>query len=357
MTRYRFLFLLSILFALCGAVSAQPTMVFEQTTQELGTLLWHTPRTATFKFTNKGTRDLTILDVRTDCGCTVADWTRTAVAPGGTGTITATYDAEMLGHFQKGLAVYTDLDPKPFYLSLMGQVSLTQTEPSVEYPYQIGDYFLSTDNIEFDDVNRGDEPATVLYVYNSGKKSYSPELMHLPKYLMAEAIPEVIRPGRTGRIILTLNSAGLSQMGLTQTSIYLSRFPGDRVCKDTEINVSATLLPDFLDTPTQHALAPVAAIDSTHITLGPLSKKKKVSGELVLRNTGRTPLVISALQVYNPGISVSIGKRRIDPGQAEKLKITVHANNTYFKGRRRILLITNDPDHSKMVIDVEVLGA
>ena len=65
-------------------------MVFEQTTQELGTLLWHTPRTATFKFTNKGTRDLTILDVRTDCGCTVADWTRTAVAPGGTGTITAT---------------------------------------------------------------------------------------------------------------------------------------------------------------------------------------------------------------------------------------------------------------------------
>ena len=111
------------------------------------------------------------------------------------------------------------------------------------------------------------------------------------------------------------------------------------------------------DTPTQHALAPVAAIDSTHITLGPLGKKKKVSGELVLRNTGRTPLVISALQVYNPGISVSIGKRRIDPGQAEKLKITVHANNKYFKGRRRILLITNDPDHSKMVIDVEVLGA
>ena len=203
-------------------------------------------------------------------------------------------------------------------------------------------------------MNRGDEPSTVLYVYNSGKKSYSPELMHLPKYLMAEAIPEVIRPGRTGRIILTLNSAGLSQMGLTQTSIYLSRFPGDRVCKETEINVSATLLPDFLDTPMQHAMAPVAVIDSTHISLGPLGKKKKATGELVLRNTGRTPLVISALQVYNPGISVSIGKRRIAPGSSEKLKISVNANNTFFKGRRRVLLITNDPDHSKMVIDVEV---
>ena len=58
--------------ALPGMLRAQPALSFEQTAQELGTLLWHTPRTATFKFTNKGTRDLTILDVRTDCGCTVA---------------------------------------------------------------------------------------------------------------------------------------------------------------------------------------------------------------------------------------------------------------------------------------------
>ena len=74
----------------------------------------------------------------------------------------------------------------------------------------------------------------------------------------------------------------------------------------------------------------------------------------MLRNTGKTPLVISALQVYNPGIGVSLGKRNINPGQSEKLKITINANNTYFKGRRRILIITNDPEHSKIVIDVTI---
>ena len=351
--------LITLLFALListlhSTLSAQPLLSFDQNTQELGTLLWHTPRTATFKFTNKGTTDLRITEVRTDCGCTAVDWTRTPVGPGSTGIIQATYDAEMLGHFQKGIAVYTDLDSRPVYLTLMGQVSMTQTEASMEFPYKIGDYYLSTDNIEFDDVNRGDTPAFALSIFNAGKKSYTPELMHLPKYLTVEADPEIIRPGRTGHLLITLNSSGLNTMGLTQTSIYLSRFPGDRVCKETEINVSATLLPDFIDTPVQHAMAPVAVIDSTHISLGPLGKKKKVTGELVLRNTGRTPLVISALQVYNPGISVSIGKRRIAPGSSEKLKISVNANNTFFKGRRRVLLITNDPDHSKMVIDVEV---
>lgn len=335
------------------SVQAQPLMQFDQTAKEMGTILWKTPRTTTFKITNKGTKDLIITNVRTDCGCTNAKWTRTPIGPGSTGTIEATYDAEMLGHFNKGIAVYTNVENQPRYLKIMGHVSMTQTEPSVEYPFQIGDYFLSTDNIEFDDVNRGDTPTQTLYIYNSGKKSYHPDLMHLPSYLSIETNPSVIRPGRIGRVMITLKSEELHDMGLTQTSIYLSRFPGDRVSKQTELNVSATLLPDFMETDTT-GNSPVARIDSTSITLGPLDKRGKASGSLVLENTGKSPLKIKALQVYNPGIGVSLNKRVIDPGDSEKLKITVNSTNSYFKGRHRILMITNDPDHSKIVIDVVI---
>ena len=347
--------LLSLVLMTTLSVKAQPRLEFEHTTQELGTLLWHHPRTATFKVTNKGTQDLLITNVRTDCGCTDAEWTTTPIGPGGSGMIKATYDAEMLGHFNKGLAVYTNLDDKPHYLQLVGVVAMNDAvEHTAEYPYKVGDYYLSTDDIEFDDVNKGDTPTAVLSILNSSKKSFRPELMHLPKYLTAQADPAVIRPGRVGRVLLTLNSNELHTMGLTQTSVYLSRFMGDRVSKETEINVSATLLPDFIETPSGQALAPVAQLDSTQITLPPLGKKKKVSGQLMIRNMGKTPLIINALQVYNPGISVSLNKRRIDPGQAEKLKITINANTTYFKGRRRVLLITNDPEHSKIVVDVVV---
>ncbi len=333
---------------------AQPRVHFEQQTQELGTLLWQTPRTVGFPFTNKSTSAVRIKKVRTDCGCTKAEWPKTSIEPGGSGKITVTYDAELLGHFNKGIAVYTDADSVPYMLNVIGQVAMTQTKPTEEYLFKVGDYYLSTDNIEFDDVNRGDQPTYVLSIFNGSKKSFHPELMHLPKYLSAKADPEVIRPGRVGRMLLTLNSHYVPAMGLTQSNIYLSRFMGDRVSKETEINVSVTLLPDFIDTPSQLALAPVAKIDSTSITIGPLAKNKKAKGELLLANTGKTPLIVSALQVYNPGISVSLSKRRIMPGESEKLKITVNANNTYFKGRRRILLITNDPTNPKMVIDVIV---
>lgn len=345
--------LFALLIAFAVNAVAQPQLSFDSPTQDLGTLLWHVPQTAQFTLTNKGTQSLTITNVRTDCGCTMADWTDQPVGPGASTQIKVSYDAEMLGHFNKKVAVYTSVSDEPVYLTLMGVVSMTKSgEVSAQYPYQVGDYFLSTDNIEFDDVNRGETPTYALSILNSSKKTFRPELMHLPKYLTAHADPSVIHPGRVGRVLLTLDSNKLPTMGLTQTSIYLSRFMGDRVSKETEINVSATLLPDFLDTPTQHALAPQLELDSTHITMQPLGKKKKVSSQIVLRNTGKTPLVISALQVYNPGLSVSLNKRRIDPGQSEKLKITVTANTSYFKGRRRILLITNDPDHSKVVIDV-----
>ena len=178
--------------------------------------------------------------------------------------------------------------------------------------------------------------------------------MHLPRYLSAKADPETVRPGRVGNIYVSLNSELLRTMGLTQTHIYLSRFPGDKVNKENEIYVSATILPQNEWTAEQLAAAPTATLDSLSLDLGDMAGKKKVRGYITISNTGKSPLVISALQVYNPGLSVSLNKRRIKPGQSDKLKITVNANSHYFKGRRRVLLITNDPQNQKIVIDVTV---
>lgn len=343
--------------SLCSALhaTAQPKVEFEQTTQEMGTLLWQTPRTATFRLTNKSTSELRITHVDADCGCTSTDWTRTPIEPGGTGVVTATYDAELLGHFNKAVAVYTNIDEQPHYLSLVGEVSLTHKEPAAEYPFRIGEYYLSADNIEFDDVNRGETPTYTLSLFNASKKSYRPELMHLPKYLSVQTDPEVVQPGRVGRLILTLHSEELPAMGLTQTSIYLSRFMGDRVNPDTEIGVSTTLLPDFLDTPSQMELAPVAHLDSTSIRIGPLDRRGRATAKIPLRNDGKTPLEIKALQVYNPGLRVSLSKRRLNPGEEEKIKITLDEQGPQSRGRRRILLITNDPRQPKMIIDVTVV--
>ena len=339
---------------LCLAATAQPLASFDQTTRDMGTLLWQQPGVATFTLTNKSTESLSISRVRVDCGCTNVDYPRTPIAPGGTAQIKVVYNAELLGHFNKGLAIYTNLSAEPFNLRIIGHVAEQKAETTEQFPYQIGDYFLSTCNVEFDDVNRGDQPSYSILLYNAGKKSYKPELMHLPKYLTAHYDPEIIRPGRVGRLVLTLDSKKLQNMGLSQCDIYLSRFAGDRVNKETEINVSATLLPNISDLASDPNKVPQLRRDSTAISLTLNPKKQKATGTLLLSNQGNAPLVIKALQVYNPGISVSLGKRTLKPGEQQKMKISVNALSDYFKGRRRILLITNDPEHMKTVVDVTI---
>lgn len=74
----------------------------------------------------------------------------------------------------------------------------------------------------------------------------------------------------------------------------------------------------------------------------------------MLSNKGTAPLLIQALQVYNPGISVRLNHRKIAAGAQERMRITISATAQTFKGRHRILLITNDPKQPKMVIDINV---
>ncbi len=327
---------------------------FDKIRHDFGSMLWHKPGTAQFKVHNDGETPLIVKDVHPDCGCTAVQWSQTPIAPGDTGTVRATFDAELLGHFEKQLAVYTNTSDQPLYLTLSGDVVTEIKGETKDYPYHIGDIYLDTDNIEFDDVHRGDTPSKTLKIYNAGRQSLEPELMHLPKYLSVEADPQVIRPGRTGRLHFTLNSELLRTYGLTQTSVYVSRFAGDRVNRENELYVSATLLPEQAYTDEELAKAPRAELDSTSINMGSLNGKKRLKRTVILKNTGNTPLKITALQVYNPGLSVSLGKRTLMPGQSDKLRITVNASTAHFKGRRRVLLITNDPANPKIIIDITV---
>jgi hypothetical protein len=78
---------------------------FASETIDLGKLKQGVPTTATFTVTNIGTEPLIIEQATATCGCTVGDYTKPPIAPGKTGTITATYNAAAPNHFDKHLTV------------------------------------------------------------------------------------------------------------------------------------------------------------------------------------------------------------------------------------------------------------
>ena len=78
---------------------------FASETIDLGKVKQGVPATATFVITNVGTEPLIIEQANPTCGCTMGDYTKAPIAPGKTGTITATYNAAAANHFDKHLSV------------------------------------------------------------------------------------------------------------------------------------------------------------------------------------------------------------------------------------------------------------
>lgn len=347
--------LLSICLFWTVCVMAQPKMKFNKEINDFGIVLWANPATAVFEVTNTGNTPLVINDVQTSCACTVADWPRTPIAPGASAAVTAVFDAKALGTFYKEVMIASNATTEPVYLQMRGKVVANNDEIAVDesFEYAMGDVRMNKDALSFDAVNRGSDPVEEILVMNTSRASFEPVLMHLPDYLEVTCIPQRIPAGRTGKLQVKLLTDKLNDMGLTQTSVYLSRYFGDKVGEENEIPVSVVLLPDFSNlTASQKARAPHAQLSTTQLKIS-LAKKAKGNGTITIKNVGLSTLKIDRLQVFSPAIGVSLPKKEIAAGATVKMKITVQKDKLKKNRRPRILMITNDPDQPEQIITIQ----
>ena len=250
------------------AAVAQPRFTSNTEMYSFGQIEWKHPATVQYIITNTGDAPLVLTEVEPDCACTVAQWTQTPIAPGEKGTVNVTFDAKALGHFQKSVTIYSNAHPNVAYLHFSGEVVREVKDFTRSHPYLIGQIRIDKNSLEFPDIQYGEHPVIHIGVVNLSDRPYEPVLMHLPTYLQMEAEPGVLQKGEKGVITLTLNSERLADFGLTQTSVYLSRFSGDKVGDENEIPVSAILVPDFSGmTETEKTNAPVMRLSTKNIDL------------------------------------------------------------------------------------------
>ena len=241
---------------LCGGL-AMAEIKFDLNALHLGQVEWYTQTRAVVTMENNSQKPVKIVKVLASSGQVTPEWDKEPIASGAQAALNLNFKADMLGHFEKAIYVYTDDQQAPYVLKFTGQVVQVKDNYQGDFPYKVGNLLLSTDNIEFDDVSRGEKPEVSISVRNDGQEIYHPELMHLPKYMSQRAEPEKLLPGRTGRLFVTLNSEEIEGFGLNQTSVYLSRFPGDKVGKDNEVVVSSNIQPPYDTTSkVQIAMAP-----------------------------------------------------------------------------------------------------
>lgn len=351
----RCLFLIVCLCSFCLSVWSQAQISFNHATHDFGIILRDKPVKAEFIVTNSGNSPLVLTNVTTSCGCTLAEWTKSPIAPGEKGVVSSVFDAKAAGRFQKTIAVYSNASPNLIYLTIKGAVANESIDFKTSHPFLIGDIRLDKNDIVFPEANKGELREINISVANTSGSAYEPVVMHLPPYLKAEAKPKVLDRGRKGTIKLTLDTEQLKDFGLTQTSVYLARFSGDKVSEENEITVSAILLPDFSHlTASQRENAPVIHLSETDIKLPITGDKDNVSHTIIITNKGKSRLEIRKLQVFNSAVGVSLHRKNIQPGASTKLKVTLYGKGLRkMRTQPKVLMITNDPAQPKVIINIK----
>ena len=340
------------------AVSASAQKISTQNEiVDCGQVVFRKPVTAEFLMKNEGSKPLIIHQVYKSCGCTEVVYPKNSVAPGDSFLVKAVYDAKQMGTFHKQICLYSNASEEPFILSMRGRVVSNVVDFAGPYNELLGELKSDAQEVEFDDVNRGDRPVQRIHIFNPTDRMMEPVVMHLPNYLQAQVSPSKVAPHHSAVVVLGLDSKKLRDLGLNQTSIYLGERPGDKIAPDKEIVVSAVLLPDFDKlTTVQKAKAPKLEISTTELNLGSFNGKKKLKGLVTLTNKGKSQLEIRSMQMFTMGLQVNLKKSKIEPGETVKMKVTAVAAE--LKKSRvktpRILMITNDPDQAKVVVKIKV---
>lgn len=306
---------------------------------------------ATFKFVNDGDKPVSILDARANCGCTVPEFTRQAIAPGDTGMVRATYLANgRPGRFEKKVSIrFSGREKTPSDLYVSGVVIGSTSTLTQRYPAAAGPLRLSSTTVGFGEVKRGRIKSIYIDAYNQSRDTVRPQFTDLPPYITVKVTPAAIPPGEQGSMAFTLQTLDNPEWGITSRSFGLLPAAGTDTCK---LDFFTIMTEDFSKlTPGERINAPVASMTPERVDLGAIGRDKPVKVKLEVKNSGKLPLLVRRLQAVDTAISsVKISSTKIKPGKKAALTLTIDpAKVTADYINARVSIITNDPDNSLLV--------
>jgi hypothetical protein len=110
-----------------GSKDNYPVMKFDFDTHDFGTIVQGEKVSYAYKFTNTGKAALVIRSTSVSCGCTVPEFSKDPVPPGGTGYINVTFNSEgKVGHQNKEVTVISNTVPNTTMISLTCDIVVKQ---------------------------------------------------------------------------------------------------------------------------------------------------------------------------------------------------------------------------------------
>jgi hypothetical protein len=344
---------------------AQPEIKFESTTYDFGKIKEEGGKvTGRFIFTNVGNEPLELTNVRPGCGCTAANYTKGAIAPGEQGYIEATYNPyNRPGAFNKNIRVTTN-EPRftenekatPHMIFIKGEVI---KRPPTEFEiagYTKGNGML---RIKEPDVTHNllntESVKDTFYVRNFWKNPISVQLDKSNEYIseIYRSFGAELQPGQEGFFVLKYDASKRNKFGQIKDMVSINT--NDSINQKKPIHYAVNIKEDFSKlTAKQLKNAPVSVISADNIDFGEMQKNTSKSETITLKNTGKNPLLIRNLESSNSIFKVTSNMMEIPSGATAEVTITAKTPGRTSNHTATVDIITNDPVNPVRTIQLKV---
>lgn len=347
----------------CVFCMAQPEIKFENTTYDFGKIKEEGGKvTGKFVFTNIGNEPLELTNVRPGCGCTAANYTKGAIAPGEKGYIEATYNPyNRPGAFNKNIRVTTN-EPKfledekatPHMIFIKGEViKRPPTEFEVAgYTKTAGMVRIKEPDVAHNMLNSETVTDTFLF-RNFWTNPVSIKLDKTTEYIseVYRSFGTELMPGKEGFIVLKYDASKRNAFG--QQKDQFSFMTNDSIEPTKRVHYAVNIKEDFSKlTPKQLKSAPVSEVSATAINFGDMQKNTSKTETITIKNTGKSPLIIRKLEASNSLYTVRANMLEVPVGATAEITVSFKAPNRNSTQSAAIDIITNDPANPVRTIPI-----
>ena len=315
---------------------------FDKTVHDFGEVLTTDgPLSCNFTVSNISAKPVSILTVVSSCGCTDVTWTREAIDPGKTGTISATFQNEDGPFpFDKTLTVYLAEYKQPVILRLRGNVREKALPVKQAYTVKRGNLGFKEEEIAGGNMSQGQQKSGEFTVANIGDSPISVSFKDVSKFMRISISPATIPAGGTAKVSFTID-ADRSLWGKN----YYWFTPVVNGRSYQKMGIWAVTKEDFSDwTREQRANGSNLLFKSNTFSFNPQAAGKTVQAEFDVSNVGKSDLIIYKVDTDNPKAVRLEDPPVLKAGQTGKIKLSLDTKGMP-KGEVLIIvsLTTNSP--------------
>ncbi|MGZ2370855.1 DUF1573 domain-containing protein [Ancylomarina sp. YFZ004] len=355
--RFFYFLLIGLVFSSFGlsAQKTKPVMEYGSKTHDFGTIKEETGKQVySFEFVNKGTSPIIIQNVRSSCGCTSPNWSKAPVAPGQKGFIKATFDPKNRpGPFNKSITVTANTNPSISILRIKGAVTARVKTVQDSFPRLMAGLRMTSNHLPFTKVKNNEIKEATLEVYNDTDSFMTVAFRRMPTHLNIKLVPEKIAPKSRAKIVAVYDASKKRDWGFVTD--YLDLLINGKFAPRNRLTISANITEDFARLSDKDlAKAPKLEFEEKVFNFGELSQGEKAEHTFIMKNTGKSDLLIRKTKASCGCTAISPQSKIIKAGESTELKVVFNSRGKRGRQNKRITVITNAPTNS--TVDLRVMG-